>query len=162
MNILWAIVLLGAALVLFMLEVFIPSGGLIGMIAVVLAICGIVLMARVDSTAATITAILGIATLPALFALGIKLWPDSPVGRIMILRTQQQRMTDAEAKPPGATASSQLVGQTGQALSDLRPVGTCRIGDQRFECLASRGVIETGSNVRVVAVAGMEIKVDRV
>ena len=161
MNILWAIVLLGGALVLFMLEVFIPSGGLIGMIAVVLAICGIVLMARVDSTAATITAILAIAALPVLFALAIKLWPDSPVGRIMTLRTRQQRMTDAEAEPPGATASAQLVGQTGQALTDLRPVGTCRISDQRLECLASRGVIEAGSNIRVIAVDGIEIKVER-
>ena len=33
---------------------------------------------------------------------------------------------------------------------------------QRLECLAARGVIEAGSNVRVVAVAGMEIKVEPV
>ena len=51
----WGIVLLGVALALFFVEVFIPSGGLIGIVAGVAAVFGIVLLFRVDTTLGLVT-----------------------------------------------------------------------------------------------------------
>lgn len=157
----WGFVLLGIALVLFMAEVFVPSGGIIGIAAAGCAIVGIVMLMMFDKVVGLITAVLALAALPFLFAFAIKVFPNTPIGRLISLQNRQQRLMDPD-RHPAQDSPSNLVGAQGQAMTDLRPVGTCRIGDQRRECLAETGVIEAGSQVKVVSVDGMQIKVRRV
>ena len=58
-----------------------------------------------------------------------------------------------EAVQAEIAARSELVDEEGTALTDLRPVGTVRVGDQKVEALAETGVISAGSRVRVVSVS---------
>jgi membrane-bound serine protease (ClpP class) len=60
---------------------------------------------------------------------------------------------------PNLVDAPALVGAAGVAVSDLRPVGICRINDLRLECLAEGGVIDAGRRVKVVSVLGNEVKV---
>lgn len=159
----WAVALLGLALILFFIEIFVPSGGVIGVAAAAALIAGIVILFGIDTRLGLLATFVALVTSPLFFALAIKLWPNTPIARMLTLHTEQRReLEDADVEDdPNALADPlrRLLGATGQALTDLRPVGTCLINGERTECLAERGVIRAGSEVRVVAVDGMHVKV---
>src|SRR5687768_6095370 len=77
----WAIVLLLAGLSLVVLEVFVPSGGVIGVLSI-LAVIGSVAMAFYHGVPTGLTFMaIALVALPSAFALAIKIWPDTPLGR---------------------------------------------------------------------------------
>ena len=157
--VMWAILLLGLAVVLFFLEVFIPSGGILGFSAAVSMIVGIVLFFKVDTTLGLISAIIALASVPFLFAFALKLWPNTPIAKLLMLESSSPTGR-AEGDPASSARSPfELVGKRGKALTDLRPVGICLINGQRMDCLAETGVIKSGSTVRVVSVKDMQVKV---
>lgn len=162
-----------AAVTLMLLEIFIPSGGILGGLALLSLISGVVMCFQINTTLGLVSAILALIGLPVVVGLGIKLAPETPVFRMLSLKAKQTPVVGAmasagidklrgesgEVTDTAATASSSLVGKTGEALSSLRPVGTCLIDGKREECLASSGVIERGTPVEVISEDGMEIKV---
>lgn len=174
-----AAALLGAAVLLLFLEIFLPSGGILGTLATLSLISGVVMCFRIDTTLGLISAILALIGLPVIVAVGIKLAPETPVFRMLALKAKQApaigRMATAgidklqggegEHADDGTTAApaeASLVGERGEAVTELRPVGTCLIAGRREECLAVRGVIERGDRIEVVSQDGMHIKVKRV
>ena len=62
--IIWAVLLLGVAVVLFFVEVFLPSHGLISLVAAVSLVAGIVLLFKVDTTLGLAGALLAIVCVP--------------------------------------------------------------------------------------------------
>jgi len=73
-----------------------------------------------------------------------------------------------EPPPPaggGARAELQrlqaLVGQVGRAATVLRPAGAMEIGGERYDVVTDGTFIEAGTSVRVVAVAGNRVVVER-
>lgn len=162
-----------AAVLLMLLEIFIPSAGILGGLGLLTLVSGVVMCFRIDTTLGLVSAILAVMALPVVVGLGIKLAPETPVFRMLSLKAKQtpvlgsmatvgidklqgQSGEDAGAEP-GATST--LEGKTGEAVSDLRPVGTCVIDGRREECLAASGVIERGTPIEVVSEDGMTIKV---
>lgn len=155
--VIWAVVLLSAALILFILELFIPSMGIISAIAATSLVAGIVLLFKVNTTAGLVGALITVIGAPFVLGLVMKIWPDTPIGRLLTLSNEQQRLTsDSRHETP---ADGPKIGAGGTAITDLRPVGTCIIDGQRTECLADTGMIRANTPVRVVAVDGMHIKV---
>lgn len=61
-----------------------------------------------------------------------------------------------------APARAELVGQTGVAVTDLRPAGTARIGDERVDVVADGEWIPAGAEIRIVAAEGYRQLVRRV
>jgi membrane-bound serine protease (ClpP class) len=53
----------------------------------------------------------------------------------------------------------ELLNQTGEALTQLRPSGTAKINGQRVDVVAESGLIERGAAVKVVTVEGSRIVV---
>jgi membrane-bound serine protease (ClpP class) len=53
-----------------------------------------------------------------------------------------------------APARPELVGQNGTALTDLRPAGTARIGDEKVDVVTEGEYIAQGSKVLVVRSEG--------
>ena len=54
---------------------------------------------------------------------------------------------------------SELVGQTGVAETDLRPVGRVRIGDKLHDAQARTGFVTSGTAVEVVSAEGNHLVV---
>ncbi len=156
---LWAVILLGVAVVLFLLEVMLPTGGVIGLMAAVSLVAGIVMLFKIDTTVGLIGAVVALAAVPFLFAFVIKVWPYTPIGQRLTLRTPGALDGSKGGPADTAGATQNLIGTQGQALTDLRPVGTCLINGQRHQCLAETGLIPAGTTVRVVDADGMGIKV---
>jgi membrane-bound ClpP family serine protease len=157
---LWGIGLLAAALLLVIVEVFVPSGGLIALVSAGCAIAGIYCLFRYSQ----VWGFIGIASLlvmgPAVFAFALKVWPSTPIGRRMLgelppdqveaQRQEEQRQRDRLAA---------LVGAEGRVITDLRPVGLIEIDGQRVEALAQSSFIPAGSRVRITAIEGTQIRV---
>jgi membrane-bound ClpP family serine protease len=155
---LWGLLCLGAAIILFVAEIFLPSAGIIALGAAASCVAGIALLFLYNPATGVVGLVITLAVLPFFFAFLLKLWPNTPIARLLLLKnTQAVRI--AEAPGDGDDGRSPLVGKRGKAVSDLPPVGMCMIDGKRTECLAEEGMIPAGNDVRVVSVDGMQIKV---
>ena len=80
----------------------------------------------------------------------LKFFPESRMARRFISRGAVGEL--GVDKP-------ELLHQTGEALTQLRPSGTARINGQRVDVVAETGLIERGTMVKVTAVEGARIVV---
>ncbi|MEM9420510.1 MAG: NfeD family protein [Planctomycetota bacterium] len=162
----WGIVLLAIAVALFFVEVFLPTGGIVGAASGLSAVAGVVCLFWHDSTGGLLAATGVILAMPFAIAFALKVAPDTPFARWVTLKDAQQAITQKPSsrtlgKPEVSQASDRgiKVGATGETLTPLFPVGTCLIDGKREECLARRGTIDKGTAIRVVAVDGAEVYV---
>ena len=139
-----AILLFVVAAGLLVAEMLLPSHGVLGVLAALAMVAGVVFCYRVSHALALYVA-LGLAVAaPFAGALWMKLWPKTPMGRRLIL---------GPAAPSDATRATPLrVGMTGVVVSELRPSGVCEFNGDRFECRSERGVLPGGRRVEVIAV----------
>lgn len=161
-NLIWGLVLIGSGFVLGVIEIFIPSMGLIAAVAGLCAIAGIVALFQ-EGTAWGVTGI-GVVIFGAIsaFIFGIRIFPYTPMGRGLILGHH-----DEDEHPDEGLASrterrelaQALEGASGVTLTALHPVGNAEIEGARIEVIARHGSIEKGTPVRVVEVRGNEIYV---
>ena len=63
-------------------------------------------------------------------------------------------LEDAEAGFLSAPSASDLVGQIGEALTDLRPAGKIIIDGERHEATSEREFVARGARVRVIGKDG--------
>lgn len=165
----WAVVLLAASIVLLLLELFVPSGGLIGALAAVAAVGSVVAFFRYDTTWGFVATGSYLVLGPIAIIYGLKWWIHSPIGRRMILSNPGEvDPLDPDAPSPQSPEHAraertaqlrQLIGARGVALTMLRPVGTVKIDGQRLDALADGGMIETGSAVVVTDIQDNQVKV---
>lgn len=153
----WGLILLFAAGVVLVVEVFLPSAGLLAVVACGLAISGVVCLFRHDwrwgAAGASAVVILG----PLIFLLGLQMLPSTPMGRRLLFGDSPD--TAPDEPDPGANEFEGLIGKEGVALTDLRPVGAVKIDGRRFDALSEVAIIRAGTPVRVTQVLGFEVKV---
>jgi len=161
----WGGILLAVALVLLFVELFVPSGGLIGVVAGIAAIASVVAFARYDTT-------LGIAMGGAYFLLTpiiiwamFKFWITSPITRKLILGAEEMD-PDSEGASRADQARKErlaqlqaLIGAEGVAITPLRPVGVVKIEGERVDALAETGVVDSGETIVVTDVYDNQVKV---
>ena len=80
----WSLLCFLLALVLFAIEVFIPSGGLLGVLAIISAITGIIFLFQIDTTLGLVGSIVCVAAIPVLIMSAMKFWPSTPFGRMLM------------------------------------------------------------------------------
>ena len=135
-----AILLLLAGLLLLVAEMLLPTQGILGLVGAAALAASVVTCFRIDSRLGFATLVAMVVAAPFAWMLFVKVWPRTPVGRRMILAPTTGALPGAEV----------AVGQTGVAVSELRPMGVCSFGDDRIEARAERGTIPAGTRVRVV------------
>ena len=148
-----AIVLVLIGLAFILAEVFFPSLGLFGLIATGCIILADVLAFEEGIAVGWAFIAAEVVLVPLVIWGGFRLLPRLPFGRRMILA--------GPTLEPGAGAPDygHLVGHAGVALTDLRPVGLARFGDERVSVVAVGGLIEEKAAVTVLAVEGTEVRV---
>lgn len=162
-KLLWGLGLIGAALLLLLLEVFIPSMGVLFVTAVVVALAGVVTLFTYD-------AVWGLAGLLAVLVLGpmigyfgLNIWKNTAIGRRMIGSKTEAEIEEAkQAEMRERDRMLALVGTEGEALTDLRPVGVARFEGKKLDVTSELGLIPKGSRVKITAVEGALIKVRQV
>lgn len=159
---LWGFGLIAASLVLVGIEMFVPSGGLLGVLAAILAVAGVVAFWRADTVWGLLSLVCVLVLGPIAANFGLKVMPHTPFGRKLILggpTDEEELRKQAEEAEAEREREAALVGATGTALTDLRPVGTAEIDGTRIEVLAEGGMIRAGAKLRVTAVSGNQVKV---
>ncbi len=153
---LFAIFLYAICAVLIAAEVFIPSGGLLGLGAVVSLLAGVVIFFQHSPLAGWIGVVVAVIMVPSLLAGAYRILPRTRFGKQVILAPPVRQRGDAIADTPELI---KLLGQTGQVLTTLRPVGTCAFDSQRVECVTESGFVPKGRKVRVIHVEGTQVTV---
>lgn len=152
--------LIGAALLLIAIEVFVPSGGLIGVISGVAAVAGIVCLWRVSVEWGIAGTLAVIVLGPAVFFFLLNILPSTPAGRKLIGEIPDEVRAEREmAERRARDARAALVGSEGVALTDLRPIGKIEIAGHRYDALAETAAIDQGARVRVTHATMLELKV---
>ena len=157
---LWGLGLMAIGLLLVIVEVFVPSGGLIALTATGCSIAGIYCLFRYSTTWGLAGVLAMLVLGPAAFAFALKIWPSTPIGR-RIMGERPPEVVEAErlADLRHREEWQALVGAEGTVVTDLRPVGLAEIDGRRYEVLAQSIFIPAGSKVRVSVVEGNQIKV---
>ncbi len=163
----WGIALTAAALVLFFIELLVPTGGLLALLCGTAAIGSIVAFFMHDTViGVTALAVYAVGT-PILLIFVFKLWLHSPLSKRMVLggtamlpeRGEESYRESEKARSQRLSQMEELIGAEGMTLSALRPVGFVKINGQRIDAMAETGVIEANMPVVVTDVYDNQIKV---
>jgi membrane-bound ClpP family serine protease len=152
----WPVACLIAGLLLMVAELFIPSGGAIGLLAFgLLAVSLWQAFAYSTGAGATFLVILAVMV-PGTLAFMLRIWPNTPFGRWLFLKPPEPE----EIGTPGAgTRLDHLMGQIGRTLTPLRPSGLVDFEGRSLDALAQEGLIPKGTMVEAVQVRGSQIVV---
>lgn len=143
-----ALLLYIAALGLASVDIFVPSGGMLLILASLAAFAAVLFGFRAGSGAGLGMLIVVLGSVPVFLFATIKVWPVTPIGRRVILALPKQELK-------GNDASKQLeqwLGQVHVVDAPLLPSGQIRIGHRRLGAIAEAGIIETGQRVKIVAI----------
>lgn len=149
----WSILLMLTGCALVVLEVFIPSGGIIGTASAVCFVASILIAFQQSAvtgfafTAATVFAV------PTLLALAFKYWPKTPMGKAFL----GELPTDEDVLPQDPRRA--LIGRVGVARSKMLPSGTVEIDGQMVDAVTQGQAIEPGTYVSVVEVRANRVVV---
>ena len=147
----WPLLILALGLFLLITEAFIPSGGLIGILAIGCLLWSLYLAFTVPSAPNLgwkfVTAEL--VLIPIVMVVAIQLWPKTPLARRIFLPPPD--LDDAETAHI-RQRFDHLIGDFGRALTPLRPSGSVDFEGRRIDAMAEEGLIAAGSLVRAVRV----------
>ena len=138
----WLFTLLAIATVLYVGEIFIPSHGVLTVLASGCLVVCMVLCFMIDRWLG-VGAMVALAVLgPIGASVGVGVWVRTPVGRRMVL-------TSIAGEPPRPFV---LVGSVGTAITDLRPMGECEFDGNRIEARSELGrIVPAGQQVTVIS-----------
>lgn len=157
--VLLALILLVTGLALVILEVFLPSGGILGFLSAIFMV-GSVIYAYMKCGMGIGTAFLAATVLivPVVVSMAIRVWPYTPMGRMILLDSA----IDTEQDELEREARNALVGRRGIARSQLLPGGVVDIDGEQLHVVIVGTAAEKGDLVEVIEVQGNRILVTRV
>jgi membrane-bound ClpP family serine protease len=156
----WGLGLLVLAVIIFGAELFLPSMGILSVVAGLSLITGVVFLFRYDTNWGLTGALVSVVLVPTFIAFMLKVWPHTPFGRRIIGKPLEEELGEQQAsEDQQRRAREALIGKVGTSLGDLRPVGTALIDDQRLEVMSEIGFIPAHTQIRVVSADLTTIKV---
>lgn len=154
----WILLLVALGLGLVLLEVFVPSGGVLGLLAVIALGAGVV-TAFVEQGALVGMGVLAgtLAAVPMVLMLAFRWFPATPLGRRVL-----PPPPSADEVLPDIGLRQRLrglVGRRGRSVSELVPWGSVEIDGERFEGMSEGGPIGCPAEVEVTGVQGRALVV---
>lgn len=145
-----SILLLLLGITFIVLELFIPSGGVLGCIAAV-SLVGSVLVAFAGRgmTFGTIMLVVNVVVTLVVIPLTIRIWPHTPFGRAILIgkRDADDVLPDDEEYQVLKT----LVGRQGKARTKMLPSGMVVIDGKEYDAVSVGVPIEKGQRIQVVS-----------
>ena len=142
-----SMILLACGILVVVIEMFIPSAGVLGVVAATLLVAGVV-VAFLKSLFFGFAVLAGTSfLLPFLFWLLVKVWPLTPMGKAIL-------MNDAiDVLLPESTAKA-LIGQVGIAKTQMLPSGIVEIDGQQHDAVSEGFAINPGDPIKVISARG--------
>lgn len=143
-----AIILYLLAIGLAFLDVFVPSGGLLVVLAAAAAVGCILFGFRAGTTAGMVMLTLVAASIPALAALAIRIWPKTPIGKRIVLGLPKTSPEINKVTNP----LQEFIGKVVVAEYPLMPAGQITIDHIHINAHTESGYIDAGEKVEVIGV----------
>lgn len=160
----WEIVIFVLGIILVLLEIFVfPGFGFSGVSGIVLIATGMIFallnndyfnfraVEVPDISRSVLTVFSGL-----LLSFILILWLSSRIGEKGIFR-KVALVADLTTSGSVNKEEFALVGQTGYALTDLRPSGKIMLNNEVYDAVSNQGYIEKGKSVRVVKFENMQL-----
>ncbi len=154
-----ALLLYVVGIAVLVLEIFIPSHGVLGIAGLGFLVGGIVFAFRISSGVGYAAVLFAVVLVPTGVVLTVKYWYRLPVGKRMA--PPNPIVTESDLGFHTAQLED-LVGKTGRSLTPLRPVGSCEFDNRRVQCVAEMGSIERDVKVEGIAIRGRDLVVREV
>jgi len=144
-----ALLLFLAAMVIFAIDLMIPSGGVLIGVTACLAFAAVVFAFRHSTSSGIWMLIASMGAIPIMMWLFVEVWPRTPLGRQMISKPEPSGTYVWSDAAKSVNAGS-LIGAEGTVLNEMIPSGLVQIGEQTFEAFSESGPIDAGKAVRIV------------
>jgi len=154
----FAVLLLIFCAILLVVEIFVPSLGLLTVIALLCLTGGLYIFFDISTTVGWIGVWTAIVLIPVVWVLVYKLLPKTKLGRILELHHTLKSISGV----PDQEKLDTLKGQTGIVISPLRPVGMCKFENKKIVCVSDSGFIEKQIHVKVIHVEGNKVTVRKI
>lgn len=149
--------LLALGLVLILIEVFIPSMGMIGSLAAISIVTGGVFAYTNDPGGLFVGYLItSVVLIPLSIYAALKILPRTRFGRAVMLGGTTFSGEEAQASEEGL---EELLGLAGETLTALRPAGIARFGDRRVDVVTQGELVDDGVAVKVIKVEGNRVVV---
>lgn len=148
------ILVFGLGLALVVAEIFVPSGGILGLLASLCLIGSLGMAFFEDPDTGLVLLAITAIVLPVLMTFGIKMFPRTPMGKRLTVKG-----FSFEDGAGVDRRDASLVGERGVVESTLRPSGIARIAGRRVDVVSRGGRIEAGEPVEVVEVSANRVVV---
>jgi len=146
--------LLAAGLFLLLMEIFIPSYGLLSVGALGCLFAGLFLAFRINMVFGLVCLAVVLVLLPIEIVIGVKLFPHTWIGHRIVMgargRTERSERSSDESL-------FELEGAEGTTASACRPSWVADIGGQRVDVVAEGTMIDANRPVKVVRVEGNRV-----
>lgn len=155
---LWIAVLLLLGLGVMVLEVFVPSGGILGLVSFLALVAGVATaFLSLGALAGLVAIAVVLLAVPAVLGLALRWFPETPLGRRVM-----PAPPDAADLVPDADRrrrARELVGRVGRVVNELVPWGRVEIDGAAIDAVSEGGPIDAGTAVEVVAAQGTAVVV---
>jgi len=143
-----AMALFIAALVVFAIDLMIPTGGVLVAVTAMLG-CGAVYFAfRHSPTSGWWMLAASLAMVPLMLIALIYIWPKTPFGK-KIIAIPERAESFTWSDTANESDPTKFIGSLGTSETEFLPHGTVRIGEHTFEAVSGAGPIEPGQQVKV-------------
>lgn len=149
-------ILYAVGLALLVAEIFLPSHALLTVAGLGFLGWALYRTFMLSEPAGYVSLLLLAVLLPTMMVTAIRTWHRTPIGRRISPPNPVLTAEDAGGRPD---LLQPLIGQVGTTLTPLRPVGECRFGTQRVECVSESGMVESGTTVQAVGISNMTLVV---
>ncbi len=158
---LYAIILLLLGIGLIILEVLLPSGGLICIFATAALIGSLVLAFMESNTTGFIFLAVIIVCLPIAICWAFKMLPKTAIGRKTILTPVVETPQERGKAGVSEQKFDKLTGKPGKTITALRPGGIAEIDGQRYSVMAEGEMIDGNTEIVVINIEGNSIIVNQ-
>jgi len=147
----WALILLTAGLCAVAVELFVPSAGIIGIIAATLVMSGIVVGFMDSLTTGALMLMIAVIALPVLLTMMFKVWPHTPLGKRILLKDLKPEDV-LPKKSHYKKRNDSLIGKLGIARTKMLPSGIVMVDGEKFDAISEGFAIDQGDVVKIVDV----------
>jgi membrane-bound serine protease (ClpP class) len=149
----WSILLMLVGCVVLVLEVFIPSGGILAVLSAAAFIGSIVIAFQRGPVTGFTFVMTTVVAVPLVLALAFHYWPKTRIGKAFLGELPR----DEDVLPDDPHRA--LVGRVGIARSKMLPSGAVEIDGQMIDAVSQGRAIEPGQHVVVTEVRANRVVV---